>query len=233
MIGITMQRLYWLFACIGLMTVSASFIVGFRYDADASAGNYLFNFILYFVFIAIHMIMTLPVFKKTLYGTPAGTSFERRIFIVISVITWVAVYWLHRPMPGIGYISPEWLKFLGTCIVLLCLFAFFEYANFDMMNGFIGMPGSEMSHSTDAAAPLLTDGSYNSVRHPMYRALILLTFSSLIIHPHSGQLFFAVIVSISFIVFIPFEEKMLLKARGDEYRLYMEKTTYRIFRGLW
>lgn len=215
------------------MTVAASFIVGFRYNANSPAANYLFNFVLYVVFIAIHMIMTLPVFKKILYGISTGTSFERRIFIFISVITWVAVYWLHKPVPGFSYVSPEWLQFLGTCIVLLCMVAFFEYTNFDMINGFIGMAGAEISHSTDAAAPLLTDGSYNSVRHPMYRALILLVFSSLIIHPHAGQLFFAVLVSLSFILFIPFEEKMLLKARGTEYRVYMEKTTYRVFRGLW
>ena len=227
------QKLYWLFACIGLMTVSASFIVGFRYDANAPAVNYFFNFVLYLLFIVVHMVMTLPAFKKQLYGTSKGTHFERRIFILVSVITWVAVYWFHRPVPGFSYVSPEWLQFLGTCIVLLCLFAFFEYANFDMMNGFIGMPGAEMSHSTDTAAPLLTDGSYKSVRHPMYRALVLLIFSSLIIHPHAGQLFFSILVSFSFIVFIPIEEKMLLTARGDEYRMYMEKTTYRIFRGIW
>lgn len=228
-----LTRLYWLFACIGLMTVSASFIAGFRHDPNAPAANYLFNLFLYVAFITIHMIMTLPAFKRTVYGSSTGTPFERRIYIIVSIITWIGVYWIHKPLPGYGFTSPEWLQFLGLCVVLLCMFAFFEYANFDMMDGFIGMPYTELSHSTDTIAPLLTEGSYSSVRHPMYRALTLLTFSSLIIHPHASQLFFAVLVSLSFIIFIPFEEKMLLRARGDEYHLYMEKTTYRIFKGLW
>lgn len=227
------HRLYWLFACIGLMTVSASFIAGFRYDPSAPVGNYLFNTLLYLAFITIHMIMTLPAFKRAVYGSSSGTPLERRIYITVSIITWIGVYWLHKPLPGFGFVSPEWLQFFGLCVVLLCMFAFFEYANFDMMEGFIGMPGTDMSHSTDSVAPLLQEGSYASVRHPMYRALTLLTFSSLMIHPHAGQLFFAAIVSLSFILFIPFEEKMLLRARGEEYEIYMSKTTWRLFRNIW
>lgn len=215
------------------MTVSASFIAGFRYDPAAPFSNFFFNAILYLLFIAIHLIMTLPAFKRRVYGSSAGTLFERRVYITVSIITWVGVYWLHLPMSGVMLVAPDWLQFTGLCLVLLCMFAFFEYSNFEMMDGFIGMPESVLSHSADTRAPLLTQGSYGDVRHPMYRALILLTLSSLLIHPHAGQLFFAAAVSITFVVFIPLEEKMLLQARGDEYRFYMGKTGYRLFRRLW
>ncbi len=67
----------------------------------------------------------------------------------------------------------------------------------------------------------------------MYRALSFLAFSSLMIHPNAGQLLFAVMVALSFVGFIPFEERQLIKNRGDEYREYMEKTPYRIFQGIW
>ncbi len=228
-----LNRIYWFIACTGVMTVSASFIVGFRYEQNAPYINYLINTVLFLLFIAIHMLMTLPSFKRLVYGTAAGSPFERRIYITVSIITWVAVYFLHKPMPGFAYVSPVWVQFLGTCFLLLCVFAFFEYTNFEMINGFIGMPGTELSHATDKIAPLMKEGSYAMVRHPMYRAMTLLTFSSLLIHPNAAQLFFAIIVSFSFIVFIPFEEKMLLQARGEEYVLYMETTKYRIFRGIW
>jgi len=228
-----LSKIYWFIACTGLMTVSASFIIGFRHEQDASYINYFINAGLYLVFIFIHMLMTLPAFKRRVYGSVTGSAFERRVYIMVSIITWVGVYFLHKPVPGFAYLSPVWLQFLGTCLLLLCVFAFFEYANFEMMNGFIGMPGTELSHTTDKTAPLMQTGSYAMVRHPMYRAMILLTFSSLLIHPNAAQLFFAIIISLSFIGFVPFEERMLLQARGDEYAKYMEITPYRIIRGIW
>ncbi len=56
----------------------------------------------------------------------------------------------------------------------------------------------------------------------MYRAL---SFSSLMIHPNAGQLLFAVMVAASFVGFITFEERQLIKNRGDEYREYYGENT--------
>ena len=162
-----------------------------------------------------------------------GTPFERRIYITITVVTWLAVYYLHRPVPGFAYVSPYWLQFLGLSALLLSLLAFFEFATFENLSSLLGVPGSELSHSTGAETPLLTEGPYASVRHPMYRAFLFLAFSSLLIHPNSGQLLFAVMVTASFIAFVPFEERQLISRRGGEYREYMRKTPYRVFRGIW
>ena len=79
----------------------------------------------------------------------------------------------------------------------------------------------------------MVDGPYASVRHPMYRAAFFATLASLLIHPNAGQLLFAIMVTASFVGFIPFEEHQLLKARGEEYRAYMARTPYRVFRGVW
>ena len=67
----------------------------------------------------------------------------------------------------------------------------------------------------------------------MYRAAVFIVFASLLIHPNTSQLLFAVLVAASFLGFIPFEERQLVRARGDEYRVYMSQTTYRVFRGIW
>lgn len=227
------RNLYWLFSHLGLMTVSASFIMGFKHDAQAPLENLYFDFVLYAVFIAIHILMTMPAFKRALFGRPQGTSFERRIYITITIVTWLAVYSLHRPVPGFGYTSPSWLQFLGLCGVLLSLVAFFEFATFKAIGSLLGVPGSELSHSAGAETALLTEGPYASVRHPMYRAFFFLAFSSLLIHAHAGQLLFAVMVTASFLGFIPFEERQLINHRGDNYREYMKKTPYRVFRGVW
>ncbi len=154
---------------------------------------------------------------------------------MISAVLFILLYvpigynYFYRPVPGFGYSSPFWLQYLGLCVLLLSFVAFFEFATFEVLGSLVGMPGSQLFHSTGAETPLLAEGPYASVRHPMYRALSFLAFSSLMIHLNAGQLLFAVMVAASFVGFIPFEERQLIKNRGDEYREYMKKTPYRIF----
>lgn len=228
-----LRHIYWLLAYLGLMALSASFIMGFRYDADAPMSNYAFNILLYAGFVAVHIVMTMPAFKRAVYGDPAGSPAERRVYVTISVLTWWLVYWLHRPVPGFGFESPAWLAYFGLCAVLLSIVGFFEFATFEGLNSLLGIPGSILSHTAGAETPLMTDGPYAQVRHPMYRAAFFLAFCSLIVHPHAGQLLFAVMITASFVGFIPFEEHQLIKERGDQYREYMAQTPYRLFRGIW
>ena len=110
---------------------------------------------------------------------------------------------------------------------------FFEGATFGFLRAFMGTPGTDLSHSADSTTPLMTEGSYASVRHPMYRGAVTYAFASLLIHPHAGQFLFALMFSLSFVLFIPFEEKALVRARGEEYRSYMSVVRYRVFRGVW
>ncbi|MFQ5659419.1 MAG: methyltransferase family protein [Gammaproteobacteria bacterium] len=227
------KRIYWLFSHLGVMALSASFIMGFRYAPEAPVRNLVVDVLIYLAFIVVHIVMTMPAFKQAVFGHPQGTLSERRIYVFISVVTWLAVYGWHLPVGGYGFTSPLWLQFIGYCAVLLSVFAFFEFATFEKLGSLLGMPGAELSHSVGSETPLMKEGPYAQVRHPMYRAALFLSFSSLLIHPHAGQLLFAVLVSASFIGFIPFEEHQLLRARGDEYREYMHTTPYRLLQGIW
>lgn len=227
------RRLYWLFSHLGLMTFPAAFLLGFRHAPEAPLSNLAFDLLLYAAFIAVHIVMTMPAFKAMVFGRPEGTPTERRIYVSISVVTWVAVYALHRPVGLFGLASPAWLQFVGLCAVLLAFVAFFEFATFEGLARLVGMPGSELSHTVGAETPLMKEGPYARVRHPMYRAACLIAFGSLLIHPHGGQLLFALLTAGSFVGFIPFEERQLLQARGEEYGSYIHSTPYRLFYGLW
>ena len=77
------NKLYWYFAYLGLMSVSGSFLIGFGHDPAASAANYLFNVGLFIAFISVHMLMTLPAFKKLVFGSPQGSPSERRVYIAV------------------------------------------------------------------------------------------------------------------------------------------------------
>jgi protein-S-isoprenylcysteine O-methyltransferase Ste14 len=226
------KRAYWIFSYLGLMTIWASFIMGFRYQRDAPAANLWFNVLLYAVFIAIHIALTMPAVKRAIYGKRAGTPVERQIYVGITVVTWVALYAVHKPIGGFGWESPAWLVYLGYCALLLALVGFFEFATFEGLDQLLGVAGS-LSHSVGSETPLMTEGPYASVRHPMYRAAFFVTFSSPLLHPNASQLLFAILTSASFLGFIPFEEHQLLQARGDEYRAYIARTPYRVFRGVW
>lgn len=67
----------------------------------------------------------------------------------------------------------------------------------------------------------------------MYRGFVFAGLSSLLVHANMAQLFWVIVVGASLILFIPFEERELLAARGDEYRAYMQLTRYRLIRGIW
>jgi len=228
-----MAKLYTFITFVGLMAVPAAFLMGWRYDPAAPAMNYLFNLIAFLIFMAIHIIMLLPGFKKLVYGTPYSTSVERRVYVMISIITWILLFAIHKPVPGPALPAIAWVQFLGICLVLLGFLMFFEGVTFEFLHAFMGTPGIDLSHTAEAVTPLMTEGSYASVRHPMYRGALTYTFASLLIHPHAGQLLFAVLVALGFILFIPFEEKALIRSRGEEYTAYMQTVRYRIIRGIW
>jgi len=224
---------YRVFSYFGLGSLAGSLLCGFRYDAAAPASAYLFNITLYALWAAVHLAMTRRWFKQWVYGAPHGSVTERQVYIVTTVVTWLAVLWVHRPMPGFAFTPPEVLRFAGSVGFILSVFAFFEGVTFSALDGLLGVPGSAMTHSHGTETPLLRDGQYARVRHPMYRAALLMGVCAFILHPNAAQLLWSLMIGGTFVAFIPIEEKQLLEARGEEYREYMRATPWRVFRGVW
>lgn len=233
-------RAYRVFAYFGLMTVFASQLHGFRYDDGAPASNYLLNIALYAVYMSVHLLMTRSWFKRAVWGNPAGTPAERRVYITIAVLGWLAVLALHRPVPGPTVWFPRDWKLVSAAVdfaalvgFLWCLLLFFQGATREGLDGLVGVPGALQRYSHGPETPLFVEGPYAKVRHPMYRAAILAGSCSLLMHPHAGQLLWIALLGGTFLAFIPVEEAQLLAARGDDYRRYCEVTRYRLFRGVW
>ena len=228
-----MMVLYRAFAFLGLMVVSASLLYGFRYDADAPASNYVFNGILFFVYMLVHFVMMTPGFKRLTSGSEAGSPRERRIYIFVSVVTWLAVFFYHEPLPGPGFVLPEWVEYLAVCAFLLSFFAFLEGGSFESFGAFLAVSDDAISHGASAEADLNTTGSYASVRHPMYRGAFFMCLASIIIHPNAAQAVWAILMAATWIGFIPVEERQLRRNKPEEYAAYMEVTKYRLLRGIW
>ena len=239
-LGITTQHansiyrlLYKTFAYFGLFSIFGAMLHGFRYSAGASVGNYWFNIGLYAAFIGPHLIMTRSWFKRAVWGHPYSTPRERRFYITVTVITWLALCWLQQPLPGPALALPEAIRFAGTVGFIICVLMFFQGISFDAIDGLLGVHDSVTSYSHGAETHLFTEGPYAQVRHPMYQAAILGGACGLFLHPHMGQFFWTLLIGATFIAFIPMEEAQMIAARGDDYRRYMKATPYRLFRGLW
>lgn len=222
-------------AYLGLMSVFGSLLYGYRYDAGASWNNLWFNLALYGVFIVPHLVLTRSWYKQAVWGSPAGSPRERRFYILTTIVFWFAVLALHRPIPGPSLVGqvPEVVRFFGVVVFLLCVLLFFQGISFQMIDGLLGVPGSPGSYSHGAETPLFTDGPYAQVRHPMYRAALFAGLCSLLIHPTAGHLLWVLLIGGSFIAFIPVEEAQLIRARGEDYIKYRERTPYRLIRGIW
>ena len=230
---IPVTQIYRVFACFGLASVFGALLFGFRFDPGAPRSNLLYNFGLYLVFAVPHLIMTRSWFKSAIWGHPAGSPTERRVFVTVGIALWLTVLALHRPIPGPSLAVPEWLRFIGVLGFILSVVAFFEGSTFAALDGLLGVPGGRMSHSHGDETPLLTEGAYARVRHPMYRAVLFAGLCSVLIHGNVAALFWAVLVGATFVLFIPIEEQQLIKARGTAYLEYRERTPYRLLHGIW
>lgn len=224
---------YRIFAYFGLFSIFGAMLYGFRYDAAASTSSVLFNLGLYAAFIVPHLIMTRAWFKRAVWGQPYSIPTERRFYIAVTVITWLAVFWLQRPIPGPALALAEPFRFAGFVGFMVCVLVFFDGISFAAIDGLLGIPGSVSAYSHGPETRLLTDGPYAQVRHPMYRAAILAGLCGLLIHPNAGQLLWTLLIGATFVAFIPVEEAQMIAARGNDYREYMQRTPYRLLRGLW
>lgn len=220
-------------AYFGLMTISASLIWGFRYQADAPWRNYLFNGALYAAFMAPHLLMTRSYWKQAVWGSTRGSQRERQFYILLTIVTWLAVLALHWHVPGPSFSLPTSVRFAGLVGALWSVLLFYQGATRESLDGLLGVPGNQVRFSHGEETPLFTDGPYADVRHPMYRAAILLGICALVMHPNLGQLFWTGLVGGTLIAFIPIEEAQLRAARGDDFDRYREATPYRLFRGVW
>lgn len=228
-----MAAAYRLFGYFGLFSIFAAVLFGFRYDPQARWGNYVIDLLLYGAWAAVHLLMTTSAFKRRAYGTEATSTTQRRVFVVVSVVTWLALVAWHRPLPGPALPIPGWMQFAGVVGYLVAVMAFFEGVSFAAIDGLLAVPATQVAYSHGNETALFSEGRYAVVRHPQYQAVILAGLCALLVHPNAAQLLWTLLIGGTFIAFIPVEEARLIAARGEAYRAYMTRTPWRLFRGVW
>jgi protein-S-isoprenylcysteine O-methyltransferase Ste14 len=81
-------------------------------------------------------------------------------------------------------------------------------------------------HRPASREALQITGPYRFVRHPLYLGWILAVFGAA--HMTGDRLAFAVITTAYLLFAIPWEERSLLRAFGDQYRLYRQQVRWRV-----
>jgi len=74
-----------------------------------------------------------------------------------------------------------------------------------------------------ATGPLLQNGPYRFIRHPMYAAALLLIWSSIAGHPRVGNIVVGAVATVVVALRIPAEER-LLRAHYPDYADYARRT---------
>lgn len=220
-------------AYCGLLMLSANLISGFRFSPTASAWNYLVNLLLYGAYMGLHLVMTTEWFKDRYWKASHGTPAERRVYILGAAFGWLAIFLFHQPVPGFSVPMPEIVRFFALTGFLLCFLIEFGGGDRAVVEGMIALPGAKTSFSHGPTTPLLQEGAYSEIRHPMYRSTFLMCTTAFVMHSNAAQLFWSVLIVGTLFGFIPFEETRLIEARGDEYRDYMKRVPYRIWKGIW
>jgi len=215
------------------MSVFGALLLGFNQDQAGSWNTLFVTFGLYAAFIASHLVMTTPWWKKLIWKKPEGHPRERRTYVTTAFASWLLLLTFQRPIFEFALPVPSLLNFVGYCGFLLSFFRFFHGVTFEMIDALVAVPGASGSYRAEAGPVLYTEGPYAEVRHPMYGAVVQAALFSLLIHPELAQVFWGVLIAGTFVAFIPFEEKQLIGALGETYLMYRERTPYRLFKGMW
>lgn len=191
------------------------------------AAPVLFDLTLFTAFAVHHSALARSGAKRWLIRhLPA--RLERSSYVWVASVLFLGVCALWVPVPGVAYhhiglaAVPHWLAVtLGGWLTIRSAGVIdpLELAGIRQVQG-------------DAPAPRFrVVGHYHLVRHPIYLGWLLLVFG--VPHMTGTRLVFAVISSAYLIVAIPFEERSLIDAFGDDYRRYRQAVRWRLIPGLW
>jgi protein-S-isoprenylcysteine O-methyltransferase Ste14 len=214
-------------ASLGYTVYFYSVTLGSSAGAPGSTVRHaLVDITLFFVFAFHHSLFARSHVKRWVTQfTPAAA--ERSVYVWISSALLFAVCVLWQSLPGVAYeIEGFWrAPFYGVQLLGVVITA----------RGAGVIDPLELSGVRQAAATspnaIKVAGPFRLVRHPIYLGWILMVFAAPTLTVN--RLLFATISSLYLILAIPWEEKSLVAAYGDQYRAYQRAVRWRVVPGIW
>ena len=183
------------------------------------------NVALFTVFALHHSIMARTGAKAWITRL-VPPALERSVYVWIASVLFLAVCWLWRPLPGVTWQT----RGAGLALYAAQLFGAVLTIAAARIVGVWELAGvKQPDHSK--AIEFRADGPFAIVRHPIYLAWVLMVFATPVMT--TSRLMFAVISTLYLIAAIPFEERSLVEAHGEEYRAYQRAMRWRLIPYVW
>ena len=195
-------------------------------SGETSSNALIINLVLLSVFALQHSVMARPAFKKW-WNTIFGAAMERSIYVLLSSLALVLIYWQWQPMTdvvwnieGETYVTIiEVIFWAGWGIVLLSTFLISHFHLFGLQQVFENFKNKSL---TDPEFKM--NLFYRLVRHPLMLGFMIAFWAEPAMT--QGHLLFAAVTTIYMFVAVKFlEEKDLLKMHGDDYKAYQKSTS--------
>lgn len=155
-------------------------------------------------------------------------SIELALLIPVGVSSLLLplVYIFTNWLSFADYAVPDIVSFPGITIMVIALFLFYR-SHADLGTNWSATLALRSEHE------LVTNGIYQSVRHPMYSSIFLWNIAQgMLLHNWFAGWSAFVAFTLLYIVRVPREERMMYQHFGNEYKAYMNRTG-RIFPKLW
>ena len=185
------------------------------------------NVALFSVFALHHSLLARPRAKR-LVTRLVPARLERATYVWVASALAVAMCLLWQPVAGVVYrVDGAWrvvfwgVQAMGAAVTLraAAVMSALELAGIHQATG-RHTPGS-----------IKIVGPFRAVRHPIYLGWMLMVLATPTMT--ANRLLFAAVSSLYLILAIPWEERSLVAAHGDQYRAYQRSVRWRVIPGVW
>jgi protein-S-isoprenylcysteine O-methyltransferase Ste14 len=194
-------------------------------DDGSAARDAMANVVLFTIFALHHSIMARTGAKAWLTRF-VSRDLERSVYVWIASLLFLAVCWMWQPLPGIVW----QVRGPGFVLYLIQIFGVALTIRAAQIVGVRELAGLRQPDLSKPAA-FTADGPFGIVRHPIYFGWVLMVFAMPVMT--TSRLLFAVVSTAYIAIAIPLEERALVDAFGDRYRIYQQQMRWKLIPGLW
>jgi methanethiol S-methyltransferase len=187
----------------------------------------LVNSLLFTVFALHHSVMARTGAKRRL-ARVVPPPLERSMYVWIASLLFILTCAAWQPIPIVLYDVP-W-PWRGACLATQISGVWLTARAARLIDP-LELAGIRQVQGGVRPAALEARGPYRLVRHPIYLGWALMTFGTPVMT--GTRLSFAAISTTYLLLAIPFEERSLEDAFGEEYRAYCQRVRWRMLPGLY